>query len=118
MSDSQPVQTPPPSSPFDHLPLWLRDWRVFALLLLLLVLGGQGAGDAIRGLLGVPVANSPAATCCQTLEPRLQALEAGVTRLLAYCRAGGRIPTGASGAASPSSAAREGGTLTAVGSVP
>jgi hypothetical protein len=124
VSDSQPVQTPPPSaggSPFDHLPLWLRDWRIFAVLLLVMVLGGQGVGDAVRGLLGLQAAPSAATeqhTCCQAIEARLSTIEASLGRVLAYCRSRGVLPPSTTGAATPSSAARESGTMTAVGSVP
>lgn len=124
MSDSQPVQTPPAGpaggSPFDHLPLWLRDWRVFAFILLIMVLGGQGAGDAIRSMLGIqaPAAVTAQHTCCQALEARLQSIEVSLGRVLSYCRTRGVLPASTTGAASPSPSAREAGSMTAVGSVP
>lgn len=122
MSDTGPVPTPEKTgSPFDHLPLWLRDWRIFAVLLLVMVLGGQGAGDAIRGLLGIQTQATATAqqhTCCQALEARLQSIEVSLGRVLSYCRSRGVLPPSTTGAATPSSSAREAGTMTAVGSVP
>lgn len=78
---SDPVSSPPAlsSGPQDLLPLWLRDWRVFALLILLLLFGGQEVRDAVRGLLGLGTSPAQAQTC-EALTPRVVALEEGMSR--------------------------------------
>jgi len=109
MTDQTPVAPAPPGSPFEHLPLWLRDWRIFAVLLLILVLGGQEARDAIRSILGMP-AGGEQQTCCQALEPRLTTIDMSLQRndtaheriLIALGRRGILVPAGASGAVAPS----------------
>jgi len=98
----------PSGSPFDHLPLWLRDWRIFAVILLAMVLGGQGAGDVLRSFLGMP-AGGGTQTCCQALEPRLVTIDSSLQRndlmheriLIALGRRGILVPAGASGAVTP-----------------
>jgi len=105
-------QTPTPPipdcPPVTSLPVWLRDWRIFAILLLVMVLGGQGAGDVLRSLLGLP-AGGGTQTCCQALEPRLVAIDSSLRRndtaheriLIALGRRGILVPAGASGAVTP-----------------
>lgn len=105
---------PDPTAPLSTgsevlLPLWLRDWRILMILLVLAVLGGGEGGRALVGLLtGTPV---PAATSCQAIEPRIAALEEAAKRndlahermLLMLARRGHASPSPARDA-SPTSA--------------
>lgn len=123
MTDPTPA---PGGSPFDHLPLWLRDWRVFAVLLLVLFIGGQEGRNAIRGLLGLQPTATENESCCDALDPRLAELEAAARRndaaheriLVALGRRGlGVIQPSTSGALTPP-ASSEPSVMSSVGSIP
>jgi hypothetical protein len=76
-----PAPQPPAPPGLDAiLPLWLRDWRIFVVLLLVLILGGPEVRDGVKSLIGIAPTAAVASNCCEQIGPRIDSLERAMQR--------------------------------------